>query len=208
MKRMFKRALAALVLMTLLAAVALPANAMVYGNIDRYAESSLKVWEDSSAFVTVGNRVHLVMSEYTGAALKKLALKSCISTVPTVAKVTAKGWVKALKAGTTRIRLKAKDGRQYTVRLTVVKSYAPTRLYFQQESVTAHVGARLMLGPCLRAKPATGLLALNKVTWRSADTSVATVDKLGVVTPRKPGKVKITATCGKLKATVTVRVRK
>ena len=208
MKRMFKRALAALVLATLLAVAALPANAMVYGSIDRYAESSLKIWEDSTAFVTVGNRVRLVMTAYTGRALKKLTLKSCVSTVPTVAKATGKGWVKALKPGTTRVRLKAADGRQYTVRLTVIKSYAPKRIYFQQESLTAHVGTKLQLAPYLRARPVTGLLALNQLTWRSSDKSVATVDKLGAVTPRKPGKAKITVTCGKLKAVMTVRVRK
>ena len=99
MKRWFNQAMAALVLATLLIGSALPANAAAFGNIDRYAESSLKVWEDSSAFVTVGNRVRLVMTEMTGGAQKTLKLKACASSRPGVAKVTDKGWVKPLKAG-------------------------------------------------------------------------------------------------------------
>ena len=208
MKRMIRRALAALVLATLLLGAAMPASAMVYGSIDRYDEASLKIWDDSSAFATVGKRVRFVMTRLESGALKKLTLKSCASSDPKVASVTAKGWVKTLKAGSTRIKLKSADGAKYTVKLTVVKSITPKSISFSKQTLTARVGTKLLLAPYLRAKPVTGLLALNQLTWKSADKSVATVDKLGVVTPRKAGKVKITATSGKLKATVTVKVKK
>ncbi len=48
---------------------------------------------------------------------------------------------------------------------------------------------------------------LYEATWKSSDTSVATVDKYGKVTGVKKGSAVITATCGGISKTVTVTVK-
>lgn len=208
MKRILRRALLTALALVLAVGAVMPAGALVYGSIDRYAEHSLKLREDSSAFITKGNRVLLVIAEDVNGKLRQLKAKDWTSSDPTVASVHAQGWVKARHSGTTRITLTAADGTTRTLKLTVIKSNTPTRIYFKQDAVSAYTGARVELAKYLRAKPVSGLLALNTVTWKSSDRRVATVNKLGVLTGRKPGKVRITATCGTLKATITVTVRK
>ncbi len=47
----------------------------------------------------------------------------------------------------------------------------------------------------------------SKITWKSADKSIATVSSKGVVAGKKAGKVKITATYNKTKYTATITVK-
>ncbi len=53
---------------------------------------------------------------------------------------------------------------------------------------TVSVGGALDLDVILNPKDVT----LNNVVWESSDTSIATIDKFGIVRPKKQGKVKIT----------------
>lgn len=48
---------------------------------------------------------------------------------------------------------------------------------------------------------------LYEATWKSSDTSVATVDKYGIVKGIKRGTATITATCGNISKSVTVNVK-
>ena len=206
--RLIRRCAAALVALVLLAGVlALPASAMVYGSIDRYSGKALNIREDSTAYMTVGKQVRLRMRALIDRRLTPLTVKSFESSRPSVAYVTPSGWVKALARGTTQITMTAKDGTRYTLTLTVVRSEAITALWFRESAVATTVGRRIDLGEYLEAKPMTALLSENRVLWKSSDTKVALVSTTGVVTPRRPGTATVTATCGKLKATIKVRVK-
>lgn len=206
--RGIKRCAAALVALVLLTgALALPASAMVYGSIDRYSGKTLNIHEDSTAYMTIGKQVRLRMRALIDRRMTPLSVRSFESSKPSVAYVTPSGWVKALGRGTTRITMTAKDGARYALTLTVVKSDAITALWFREGAVATTVGKRIDLGEYLEAKPLTALLSSNRVLWKSSNTKVALVDTTGVVTPRKPGTATVTATCGKYKATIKVRVK-
>ena len=54
----------------------------------------------------------------------------------------------------------------------------------------------------------TPITSLEKVTYRTSNKKVATVNKKGVIQAKKPGKAKITVKSGKKKFTVTLTVKK
>lgn len=208
MRGILRRCAVALLALTLLLGAVVPAaSAMVFGSIDRYAGHALNIREDSSAYITLGKTVRLRMIELADRQIRRLNVRSFKSSRPAVAHVTDNGWVKALAPGKAKITMTARDGRQYALALTVLKTDAPTRIYFSQSSVTAWMGEKVELAPLLCARPLTALLGSNRVIWTTSDTKVALVSSTGVVTPRKPGTATVTATCGKLKATIRVKVR-
>ena len=208
MKRLLKRALLMLLVATLLLGAATPAAmALVYGSLDRYNGSTLKVWEDGSAFVLKGKRFRLVMTQQQGGTSRSLKLASASSSRPSVASITQTGWVKALRAGTTRLTLRAEDGSLYSMELTVVNSNTPTGIYFSRKSLTVPRSEKTRLAAYLHARPIDGLLGKNRVTWTSGNARVASVNSLGVVTPRRTGDVTITARCGGRKASIVLKIR-
>ena len=112
----------------------------------------------------------------------------------TVAKVTKKGLVKAIAGGTTYITATVGD----TVLSCRVRVQS---LAFAKKSVKVGVGEKVT--------PELKKVNISKtVTFKSSNKAVATVSKKGVVRGKKAGTATITATYGKNKATIKVKVKK
>lgn len=118
-----------------------------------------------------------------------------------VASVSASGVITAKKAGTATITAKSgyKSSVKATVKVKVVKLPAPTSIMITSQSPTVEKGKKVQL----YAAPVP-TLSNGAVKWSSSSTSVATVSSSGVVTAKKGGSVRITATSSansKIKAT-------
>ena len=130
------------------------------------------------------------------------------SSNPKVAKVDQNGKVTALKKGTAVITCAAKDGSgvKATCKITV-KDKLVSKITLNKKKVTIKLGKTFQL-KVTKLSPAN---ALNqKVTWKSSDTKIATVDKNGKVKAKKKGTCTITCTAkdgsGK-KATCKITVK-
>lgn len=110
----------------------------------------------------------------------------------TVATVNQKGKITAKKAGTAKIIAKI-GSKKYTCTVIV---QTPK---INKSKATITVGNTYTL-------KVSG--TDQKITWKSSKTSVATVNGKGVVTAKKAGTAKITATVLKKKYTCTVTVKK
>lgn len=121
------------------------------------------------------------------------------------ASVDANGVIKALKEGTAVITASTVNGKKASVKVTVVKKEIKvSRISLNAKKVTLKRGKKLTLKATI--------LPINtgnkKVIWSSSDTKIATVNTRGVVTAKKPGKVKITCReKGGKKAACTVTVK-
>ena len=122
---------------------------------------------------------------------KTVTWKSSDESVATVDKA---GVVTAKKAGTVTITATA-GGVSGTLDITVTAKPVETVPVTSVE-VTVEAGTTVSVGKTLQAtatvKP--GNATNKKVTWKSSDESIATVDANGVITAKKAGKVVITAT--------------
>ena len=131
-------------------------------------------------------------------------IKSCKSSAKKVAVVDNEGMVTPKKVGTAKITVTLTNKKKFVLTLKVVDPTVPTKVTLlegKKGSVTA--GKTLQLTAVV--SPAT---ASQAVKWKSSKTSVATVDATGLVTAKKAGSAKITATAGKKSASFTVTVKK
>ncbi len=97
-----------------------------------------------------------------------------------VASVNTYGKITAKKAGSTTITAKSKNA-EASCKITVTK----TKVTLNQTSLTLENGESAVLS----AASSTG----HKVTWKSAKTSIASVNENGKVTAKKPGTTTVTA---------------
>ncbi len=123
-----------------------------------------------------------------------------------VASVDAKGKVKALKAGTATIIGTAADGSKKKVTCKITVKQPVKKVTIAPSSTQVTEGQKVKLK--VNVSPANA--SNKKVTWKSNNTSIATVDGNGVVTGKKAGNATITATAadgsGK-SASATVNVK-
>ena len=118
-----------------------------------------------------------------------------------VATVTQKGKVTALKTGKAKITVKTDNGKSASATITVKP--APTKIVLNKTRATLGVREKLTLKAAVSPSK-----AYTTLTWKSSAKAVATVSKQGVVIPKKPGTAVITVRTknGKTaKCTVTVK---
>ncbi|WP_168769692.1 Ig-like domain-containing protein [Bifidobacterium pseudolongum] len=119
-----------------------------------------------------------------------------------VATVDASGTVKAVKAGTAMVTATA-GGKSASVKVTVASGYvAVSSVSISGGSFSLKAGASRKLSATVAPSNATD----RAVSWKSSNTSVATVDASGTVKAVKAGTAMVTATAGGKSASVTVTV--
>ncbi len=111
------------------------------------------------------------------------------SSDPSVATVSASGLVTMVKVGTANITAKTANGKTAEC-VVVVQSVAATGITLNQTNVTKFTGELFQLVPTITPANAT----YKTVTWKSSNTSVATVDQYGWVYIAGQGTATITAT--------------
>ena len=116
-----------------------------------------------------------------------------------VASVSKSGVVTGKKSGTVNITTTIKQGNETYTLVTKVTVKVPSIKFSASVS-------KLSTGKAFTFKVKKSGLD-GKVIWKSSNTKVATVNKNGKVTAKKPGKTVISATIGKytVKKTVTVK---
>lgn len=123
-----------------------------------------------------------------------------------VAKVSSSGKVTAVGKGTATITCRTKDGGAVaTCKITVTKKVSVKGIELNKSSKTVYKGKTYQLTATIKPSNASN----KNITWKSSNTSVATVSSSGKVTAKKNGKTNIMATTsdGKLVATCKITVK-
>lgn len=125
-----------------------------------------------------------------------------IATVNSKGKVTIKK-----KAGTVTITAKTPNGKKASVKLKAGKKAVKVT----KVKITGKKTMKVKKSQTLKAVAAPATAANQKVTWKSSNKKVATVNSKGKVTAKKKGTVTITATAkdgSKKKASIKIKVNK
>ncbi len=185
-----------------------PGETEIYVETDNDRDASIDIH-----VLTPPQKITLSQSKATLAVGDKLTLKATVtpndaetgftwsSSKPSVATVTQKGKVTALKVGTAKITVKTDNGKRASCIITVKP--APTKVKLNKAKATLGVKEKLTLKATVSPSK-----AYTTLTWKSSKPAVAAVSSQGVVTPKKPGTAVITVRTknGKTaKATVTVK---
>ena len=147
-----------------------------------------------------------VSTSPSNASDKSVSWKSSDTSVATV---DGSGNVKAVKAGTATITVTTKDGsKTATCKVTVskpVSTIAVTGVSLNKTSLSLTVGESQSLSATVSPSNASD----KSVSWKSSNTSVATVDGSGNVKAVKAGTAKVTVTTkdGSKTATCNVTVK-
>lgn len=143
------------------------------GTLESHATSKVKI-SKSKATITKGKTLQLKVKG-TKKKVKWSSSKKAVATVNKKGKVTAK------KAG--KVTITAKIGKKkYRCKITVKN---PVKI--------SNTKATILEGETLRLE-ITG--TKKRVTWSSTNKKIATVNKIGRVTAKKPGNATIIATVG------------
>ena len=128
-------------------------------------------------------------------------IKSYVSDNTKIATVNKNGIVTAKAAGKANIKITLASGVTATVKMTVQPLKVATTKLQVASSVKLTVGQKKKLAVTVTPKNTT-----DKVTYTSANKSIAAVSSNGTITAKKAGKTKITVQSGSKKATVTITV--
>ena len=142
----------------------------------------------SSKTLYKGKTAKLSGSASNGAALSWSSSNNAIATVD------SSGQVKALKPGTAYITARI-NGASAQCKITVKDPV----IKLNKASVTTYKGKKYTL------KASTSYA--TRVSWKTSNSKIATVNSSGVITPKKAGKVTITATAYGKKATCKITVK-
>lgn len=126
---------------------------------------------------------------------------ACTSSKPAIATIDKSGKVVGKKAGTTVVTVKLASDAFAQVTVVVQKKAVATTAITVPTSLKLTAGSKQKLAPVV--KPVT---SLNKVTYSSSNTKVATVSKDGTVTAKKSGTATIKVKSGKKTVSVKVKV--
>ncbi len=123
-----------------------------------------------------------------------------------IATVSSSGVINALKDGQVTITIKTKDGK-YSSKLEVLVTKEKVKI----DSIEITGASKVMVGRSItlgiKVKPSNA--TNEKITWKSSDETIATVDQYGKVTGLKTGKVTITATTESgVKTTIVITITK
>ncbi len=119
-----------------------------------------------------------------------------------VAVVSATGRISAVGTGSATITVAAKDGSNIKKTCKVTVAYPVSSVSLNKTSASLQVKKTLALKATINPAYATN----TGVTWKSSNTSIATVSAAGVVTAKKAGSVSITVTTKDGKKTATCKV--
>ena len=131
-----------------------------------------------------------------------------VSSNPKVATVSTSGVVKGIKEGNATIKASTSNGKTATCKITIKKPIIPVSKVVINSVVTQiKEGESISLLAIVEPSNASD----KSVTWKSSDSTVASVSSTGVVNAIKEGSAKITVTSNSNKkalASITIIVRK
>lgn len=138
-------------------------------------------------------------------------VKSWKSSNTKVASVTSKGKITGKKAGTAKITVTLKSGVKATINVKVQKNAVVTSKLTVTGQTAKIKGNKLTLKKGKSetlAAALTPITSQQKITYKTSNKKIVTVNSKGEITAKKPGKAKITVQSGKKKVVVTVTVKK
>jgi uncharacterized protein YjdB len=148
-----------------------------------------------TVYLTQGKKLALPIAMDDG-VLTVTGANTFKSSDPAIAAVTAKGKITAKNPGKTTITVTARNGKLLNVTVNVVKKSVKLRkVKLSGTPKKLQAGKVKQLKISVTPKKATGL----KITYKSSNKSVLTVDKAGKITALKEGKAYVTVKVGKKK---------
>ena len=159
---------------------------------------TLRVVKPASS-ISIGNSLTLYTN---GLSFKKLGvtaspsksgwLSLCwTSEIPAIAKVDQNGMVTAVADGTTVIYVSTDSGIAASCSVTVLTYPSFVKLELPAD-VMPHVKQKLPLAPYVKLDG-----SMKALSWKTSNQNLATIDKNGVLSAKRPGRVKVTVTTAK-----------
>ncbi|WP_418405718.1 leucine-rich repeat protein [Blautia sp.] len=130
-------------------------------------------------------------------------VKSYRSSNTKIASIDSRGKIKGIRIGSTKITVTLASGKKATVTVKVQKNAVTT-----QKLTVSPSRISLKLKKTYKLKISRSpLTTVERITYRSSNSKVASVNSKGVITARKKGTATITVLSGKKKATVKITVK-